>query len=527
VVRDPLVALRRPRSRLLAATALSLTLTVTACSKPPHQGVDAQATPRQGGSLRIAIPADPPALDPFSTPAYAVAYGDVLSALYDPLVWADPATGTIQPHIADSLVPDAEARVWTLTIHPGVAFSDGEPFDAAAVKATWLAHADPATASAGAVAATGLKLSVTNPLQLRIELPSPNANFDRVVANNLNFVASPRTLGDLPSLRTHPVGAGPFVLADRVPGQRLTLKRNPHYWQSGRPYLDQVDVQVAPPGKTLPEALAAKDIDLATFSDPRQAQQAVDHNLGVVRLELSGGLMLIFNTRKPPFNDPAARRAVVNSLSAAEINHRFFQDLGTPANGIFDNLSPLANNQLAAKDNDPEAARTGFDKITAGGTRPLRFSLLIVGGGNEPNSQAGYIQQQVQRFPGVQMQIEDVDTGTLIRRTLAGDFTMAVSGVWMNDPEPVLYDFLRPGSPTNVTGYSNAEVNDAMTAGRLARDTAARRESYTHVQLRLNEDLPFWVYQEAANTIAFRPEVTGIQPISDGLVLFDRLGLRK
>lgn len=502
-------------------------LLTTACGSGGSESADGGATPRPGGVLRIAIPADPPGLDPFTTPAYAVAYGNILSAIYDPLVSADPATGTIRPHIAESLTPDPSARNWTLTLRSGVVFSDGQPFDAAAVRANWQAHAAPGTNSSGAIAATGLKLTVVDALHLAIELPEPNANFDRIVANNLNFIASPQALSDLPSLRVKPVGAGPFVLAERVGGERITLRKNPRYWQPGRPYLDQVDVRIAPSGKSLPRAVDDKDVDLAAFSDPAQAKEAGDKKLGVVRLQLNGGLMLIFNTRKPPFDDPAARQAVVLSFSAAEINRRFYQDLGTPAKGVFHSASSLANIQLAPRDNDEQAARAAFDKITTAGTRPMRFSLLIIGGGNDPGSQAGYFQQQVQRFPGVQLRVEDVDTATLIRRTLSSQFDVAVSGLWMNDPEPVLFDFLRPGSATNLTGYSNPEVTAAMTAGRRAPDPQTRRAAYTRVQVRLNEDVPFWVYQEAANTIVFAPRVTGVEPFADGLVLFDRIGLRR
>lgn len=474
----------------------------------------------------MAVPTDPPSLDPFTTPSYAVAYGHLLAAIYDPLVWADPATGTIRPHIAESLTPSPDARTWTLVIRPGVTFSDGLPFDAAAVKANWRVHADPTIGSAGAIAATGLKLTVADPLRLTVELPGPNAHFDRAVANNLAYIASPRSLTDLVSLRTKPVGAGPFVLAEHVPGRRLTLRRNPHYWQPGRPYLDQVEVHVPAAGKTPAEAIAAKNFDLTTVSDPAHAKEATAKKLGVVPLQLSGGRMLVFNTRRPPFNDMAARKAVVNSLSAGEIDRRFFQGVGTPAQGIFDTTSQLANGRLTAHDDDPEAARAGFDKLTTGGTRPFRFTFVALGGA-DPDSQASYIQRQVERFPGVHMRIDVVDTATLIRRNVSGDFDMAVTGMWMSDPEPVLYDFLRPGSLTNVSGYSHAAVTEAMNAGRLATNPATRRDAYTRVQVRLNEDLPFWVYQEAANTVVFAPSITGIQPHSDGLVLFDRIGLRR
>ena len=38
----------------------------------------------------------------------------------------------------------------------------------------------------------------------------------------------------------HPIGTGPFMWDKRVVGQSVTLKRNPYYWQKGKPYLDSV-----------------------------------------------------------------------------------------------------------------------------------------------------------------------------------------------------------------------------------------------------------------------------------------------
>ncbi|MEU0936243.1 ABC transporter substrate-binding protein [Embleya sp. NPDC005971] len=504
--------------------AVLLTLASTGCGPSGRHTADPAGTPKPGGTLRLAVLDDPVSLDPFSASNYAVAYGNLLSAIYDPLLWTDPVTGTVKPHLAQSFTPDNAARVWSLVLRPGVLFSDGTPFDAAAVKANWQIHADPSSGSGYTVGATNLKLTVKSPLLLTVELPSPNANFDQTVANSLAYVASPRTLGDPSSLRTRPVGAGPFVLAERSAGKSLTLRKNPRYWQPGRPYLDEIDVRVTPRATNVADAIAADRLDLAAISDPLSGKVAQDEHLGLVRLNLNGGLMIVFNTRRPPFDDPAARRAVVNSLDSQEMNRLLYDNAGTPARGVFDATTELANIQLSAAENQPEQARAAFLKLTAGGTRPFTFTHMVAGAPGSANRTALYVQGRVQQYPNVHMKIDPVDTATLIRRLVAGDFDMAVSGLWMNDPEPVLYDFLRPGSPTNVSGYSNPEVVDAMTRARLATAPGVRREAYTHVQLQLNKDLPFWVYQEAANAVAFAPRVTGVQAYNDGVVLFDRLG---
>jgi peptide/nickel transport system substrate-binding protein len=57
-------------------------------------------------------------------------------AVFDVLVYTDPTDGVVKPQIADSLT-STDAVVWTLKIKPKVFFTDGTPYDAAAVKFNW------------------------------------------------------------------------------------------------------------------------------------------------------------------------------------------------------------------------------------------------------------------------------------------------------------------------------------------------------------------------------------------------------
>ena len=45
-----------------------------------------------------------------------------------------------------------------------------------------------------------------------------------------------------------PIGTGPFKFVSINPGQSSQVKRNPHYWQSGKPYVDEVhDIDIPDP----------------------------------------------------------------------------------------------------------------------------------------------------------------------------------------------------------------------------------------------------------------------------------------
>ena len=44
--------------------------------------------------------------------------------------------------------------------------------------------------------------------------------------------------------RRTPIGAGPFYVSNQVPSASVTLKRNPGYWDTERPYVDQIDYPI-------------------------------------------------------------------------------------------------------------------------------------------------------------------------------------------------------------------------------------------------------------------------------------------
>ena len=90
------------------------------------------------------------------------------------------------------------------------------------------------------------------------------------------FIASPTWLaavdGD-PALATQPVGTGPFMVTEYLPGDRMTVVRNPDYWRTDEdgnqlPYLDEIEFRVIVDSQVRREALESGDVDLIATSDP-------------------------------------------------------------------------------------------------------------------------------------------------------------------------------------------------------------------------------------------------------------------
>ncbi|MDI2129287.1 ABC transporter substrate-binding protein [Yinghuangia seranimata] len=482
----------------------------------------------------MVLPGDSRGLDPYTASANNVADGSRLSALYDVLLWTDPTTGGVQPQLAESLSPEGvDTSSWVLTLRPGVRFTDGAELNAEAVKRAWEAHLKPQLRSISAVLVTTLKLTVVDNLRLRIKLPAPNANFDRAVTRNLNFIPSPRTLETDQSIAASakaPVGAGPFKLREWVPGQRMTFDRNPDYWQKDRPYLDSVTFVVNPDTAQAAKTIDAGKADITVSTDMLLINEARQRGLAVGDIPLNGGLMIAFNMRKNrAFANPDLRRAVVLSLSTDAIDKRFYAGAGAPAKGIFGSSSPLANIQLSAPQNEPETAATLFASLTDNGRKPIDITYVIP---RSPKAEAiaQYIKETVEKASngGVRWKIESEDIPNFIKRTSGeANFDASVYQIWAEDPEPTIYQFLHSkGGYSNITGYNNADVDAALDSARQATSQSARSEAYTRLQVEVNRDLPYFVYQEAVAAYLCAPRLTGVQLFNDGVLLFDRIGLR-
>src|SRR5262249_57157162 len=93
----------------------------------------ATAAPKQGGRVTLGTELDIPGFDPLKVGVYDTAATSAAALLFDTLTELDDAAA-VKPKLADSWSHSPDFKVWTFKLHPGVKFSDGSPFDAAAVK---------------------------------------------------------------------------------------------------------------------------------------------------------------------------------------------------------------------------------------------------------------------------------------------------------------------------------------------------------------------------------------------------------
>lgn len=518
-----------------AATAAALTLLLAACGGSGGAGAagPVDAEPARGGKLTMAIGIPARSFDPAQDTTLSSA-GDAtrLAAVFDHLFLSDPVTGDAVPHIGESIEPSPDGRVWTMKIRPGVKFSDGTPYDAEAVRFTYQHYVD-LNVSPEARAIATWKMWVIDPLTLQISTPKPNMHLDKLIAQSLPFVVSPTAMrADPAGFFAKPVGAGPYLLTEWVRDNHETYTANPTYWQAGKPYLEQVRINLVPDASQRVNAIASGqaglqppsgDSDLALFA------QAETMNLTVHREAQNGGGWIYFNNRRPPFNDVRAREAIYRSIDRqrlAEIMQ------GAPeANAVatlFLPASPFHRSDLTFPTTDRARAQKLFDELAAEG-KPVDFVFVNVSGNDVNTRAAQYIQSQLRDMRNVTIRIDNIDVTAARERVFQRhDYDMSpYPGAYRYpDPEPGLVNLLHSTGSFNTTGYSNEKVDAALLAARSASDTVERAAHYRVVQERFMADLPgLFTFTPTVTTI-MSPAVTGLAYTSRGLLRWDRIGLR-
>ena len=131
--------------------------------------------PKQGGTLTTAIGIDADTLDPAAQTTTTVS--QMVRMMTEPLLAIDQK-GAVQPLLATKWQPSPDGLSYTFTLRQGVKFSDGEPFNAQAVKFSLDRLVSPATFKSQPMVLRVIKQTqALDDSHLQIDLKTPFAPF--------------------------------------------------------------------------------------------------------------------------------------------------------------------------------------------------------------------------------------------------------------------------------------------------------------------------------------------------------------
>lgn len=460
------------------------------------------AKPKTGGTFAFLFNTEPPGMDPIQlrevpniSPALAV------TAIFDQLVYADPTSLKVKPKIASSLTTQDKGLTWVLKIRPNVRFSDGTTFDASAVQYNWQRIADPANRVPFAGPAQEIATYETpDPLTLKVSLKAANPLWDQLVARNLSTIGSPTALkANATAFQTKPVGAGPYLLKEWIRTVSSTFVRNPDYWQTGKPYIDQIDMKFVTDDNARLSTMLAGSAQAALDGAYQNLTQyrAQSNKFAVVNTPTSGGgYGLLMNTSKAPFTDLRVRQALSLVLDSKELVERAnFGDSTAVIKAIDDEFSPWYNPKIKLPKTDPVAAQKLVDQVVAEQSgRPISFTYLV---NNTPNHirMAEAIQTVVQsKLRNVEVKLDIQQPTATVPKQAAGDFQASLGSARWTDPALDLPAVFRTGSGLNYMRYSNPTVDAALTQLTTSTDSKTTQQAHETVIENVLKDLPMvWV----------------------------------
>ncbi len=347
-------------------------------------------------------------------------------------------------------------------------------------------------------------------LTVRVRFGRPQPTFPDVFTD-LAILPAHRFEGVGPAeIRTaefnlHPVGNGPFEFVEYRPNQRWVFARSNVFPEDlGRPVVGQFVVVVVDEPTTKLAALTSGELDFAGISPAHASFVRSDPRLRTIDYPLQLVYALVWNLRRPPFDDSRVRQALTMALDRQLMVDAYLYGFGTVAHGPVAPEHPwYVSTATLPFDRDRAAALLedagwipGAEGVRRRGSRRLELVLLTVGSGDAPLEQM--IQAQLSQI-GVRVRIRQMELASFLAVAQASerDFDALVTGIpgdFSLGYLAAMFEGRGPG-PLAYPGYHSGEFDAAVRTARQAETEQELKEAWQEAQRVLARDHPTtWLY---------------------------------
>lgn len=481
----------------LTSLLLVLVLAASACSQGTG-GTSSGAMSRGGSVTLVPSPKGP----------WTVNFNPLISGnnnlpgtqgmIYETLLYFNRIDGSIHPWLASKYEWSSDATSLTFTLRPGVTWTDGKPLTSADVVFSLnLSKQYPA-------------LDLNSLWQVIQSVSAPDAHtvvvtFKHPASPMLWYVAGQtyivpqhiwQGMGD-PTMTTnsHPVGTGPFVLKS-FNSQLYVLARNPHYWQPGKPYVDELRYPAYTSNTGADLLLSEGQVDWTGLFTPDIQQTYVNRDPAHNHYWFppANVVMLYLNTAKYPFNQVPVRQAISAAINRDQIYKTAevgYEPVAHPTGLILPNEGKYVQAQyssVAFKQDIAQSAalleKAGFHKgadgiyVDARGN-PLSFKMNVVSGWTDWVT-ACQIMASNLKAAGMDVSVNAISFNQYISALSQGSFDTSISWTTTGPTPYFLYNALLNSSntaPVGAQATSNFERWNDPTTDRLLAQYAGSVDS--------------------------------------------------
>jgi len=497
------------RAAMLALVVALVGLTAAACGS-------SKKSSSSGGSTSVTISNEQGTtwtcgFNPFNASVSFLSFGTE----YEELTYVDGLkSGKTTPWLAKSYAWSNGNKTLTFTIRDGVKWSDGKPFSAADVVYTFnLLKKNPALdlnanwSVLKSVTQNGNKV-VFNFKTAAVPYFYYIADQTPIVAQHIwTSIKNPTTYKD-----TKPVGTGPFTMSSCSP-QVIKYKKNPSYWQSGKPAIDTVYYPAFTSNDPANQQLASGKAQWGSQFIPNinayYLKKSPDNHYWFPPVV---NVAVYINQTDPILKNLPVRQAMAYAIDrnkVSEIGEYGYEPPSNQTGIVTPTFSDWLDQGLAKKvDYNPAKAeqilqQAGYKKV--GGVyqtpdgKPLSFTMINIGGYSDWVASAQLVQEQLKAV-GIKVVPQNLSSQTYDNDVYTGHYQLAYDGNQTAGPTPyyelrsLLYS--KGSAPIGKTAgsdwerYSNPQVDQLIEQYAATSDSATQHKIVKQLEAAMVNDIP-------------------------------------
>jgi peptide/nickel transport system substrate-binding protein len=448
--------------------------------------------------------------------------------VYEPLFFFNQAKADdVQPLLATKYEFGDGGKSLTFTLREGVKWSDGKPFTADDVAFNYLYRkTNPALNANGTNTVDAV---VIDPKTVKITFKDPVYTELWNIAGRTYMVPKHvwEPIADpTKEINANPVGTGPFI-KDTFAAQSYVLKKNPGYWDSGKPKIAGLRFWSFTGNDAATTALASGQLDWAGIFIPDIQAQFITKDPAHNKFKNESFLYvtnLIPNLTKAPFTDLAVRQAINVALDRPKIIKLAFADLGalpSPLQLVVPTFESYISPKLsgAKVEYKPDEAKQlletagwakGADGIYAKNGKKLSFTCNLVTGWTDYEATMQVVQQLLKEV-GIEFKPNALSYNAFIAAMQSGDFEMAIYNAWGGPHPYFMYNNICssksiPPANQNNARWKNTAVDTALTtiAATPPDQVDAIKQQIYAIQDAIVAEVPYIPIQQSSSLAELR-----------------------
>jgi peptide/nickel transport system substrate-binding protein len=518
----------------------------------------------RGGQIVASIRGEPRTFNRYVGADQA---SEVLSLLLQArLVRINRSTFELEPWLAERWESSADGRTHTIHLRPGLTWSDGMPLTAEDVLFSLRAVYDPKVESvlADSLSAGGqpLRAAAPDPQTVVFTYPAPSGQGVRLLdglpilpKHTLEAALAAGTFASAYNTSTPPaevVGAGPFVLREYQPGQRVVMDRNPRYWRkapdgAALPYLDRIVLLIIPEQNAELLRIQAGETDLTStelrpedYLPVRRADE--EGRLRLIELGVGPDADALWFCLKPEVKGkdprfafvsrPEFRRAISHAVDREAFAENVFLGAAVPVWGPItpgntrwfwpdnpryphnDDTAKMLLREIGLED------RNGNGVVEDAKGTEARFTVITQRGIGWYERGTAFVRDELARV-GIALEIAPLEQGAVIQRLQSCDYDAVYFRPVMTDLDPAgnLDFWLSSGGShfwnmsqkTPATDWER-RIDTLMLEQAAELDPARREMQFRAVQKILAENLPVLYFAAPRLYYAHSMRLRGVVP---------------